>query len=118
MTQFLLKTLISAVIIAGVSELGKRSTVAAAVLASLPLTSMLAMMWLYHDTKDTAKVAALSHGIFWAVLPSLLFFIALPLFLKTGKGFWWAMAGASAAMVTAYAAYVWALPKLGVRPLS
>lgn len=114
MAHFLLKTLISALIVAGASELGKRSSVAAAVVASLPLTSMLAMMWLYQETKDTAKVAGLSNGIFWAVLPSLLFFILFPILLKTGRSFWWAMAGSSAVMIAGYLLYVWVLRKFGV----
>src|SRR5690349_12496787 len=71
MTQYIIKLLISAAIIVAVSEVSKRSSLIGGLLASLPLTSFLAMLWLYKDTKDTAKVAALSMSIFWLVLPSL-----------------------------------------------
>lgn len=111
---FLIKTLITAVVIAGVSELAKRWTPVAAILASLPLTSILAMIWLYHDTRDSAKVIELSNGIFWAVLPSLLFFVALPLLLRAGLKFGLGMILASAIMFVGYTVYVAVLRKLGV----
>ena len=85
--NFLLKTLLTALLVAGISALGKRYTALAAILASLPLTSMLAMTWLYADTRDNQKIIELSKGIFWAVLPSLLFFLTLPVLLKWGVRF-------------------------------
>lgn len=59
-----------------------------AILASIPLVSVLAMLWLYIDTKDVAKVSSLSINIFWLVLPSLVLFIALPVMLKQGLNFY------------------------------
>ena len=82
---FALKLILSAVIIAGASELGKRSTLVGALLISLPLSSMLALTWLYAETKDTVRVAAMSSGIFWGVFPSLLFLFVLPTLLKRLK---------------------------------
>jgi hypothetical protein len=82
MMQFWAKTLISALMIAGISELGKRSPVMGGLLASLPLTSLLAMIWLYLETRNPLTVAQLSTSILWLVLPSLLLFIALPALLK------------------------------------
>jgi hypothetical protein len=111
---FLIKTLITALVIAGVSEIAKRWTPVAAILASLPLTSILAMIWLYHDTHDVAKITELSNGIFWAVLPSLLFFVVLPVLLKMGVKFGLAMVLASAIMFVGYTIYVMVLRKLGV----
>ena len=86
--QFLLKTLVSALLIGGASELGRRSTLAGAVLVSLPLTSLLALIWLWHDTGDGARIAAFSTDILWLVPASLLLFIALPLAMRCGLGFW------------------------------
>lgn len=111
---FLVKIIITALVIAGVSELAKRWTPVAAILASLPLISILSMIWLYHDTHDSTKIIALSNGIFWAVLPSLLFFIALPILLKAGVKFGFAMVLASAIMFVGYAVYVALMRKLGV----
>ena len=71
----------------------------AAILASLPLTSLLAFIWLYGETGDTGKIASLSVSIFWYVLPSLVLFIALPLLLARGIDFWLSLLIASAADV-------------------
>lgn len=111
---FLIKTLITALVIAGVSELAKRWAPVAAILASLPLISILSMIWLYHDTHDGSKIIALSNGIFWAVLPSLLFFIALPILLKVGVRFGLSMVLAVTIMVVGYTIYTAVLRKLGV----
>lgn len=88
MWAYTFKVIISAVVLVAVAEIGKRSSLWGAALASLPLTSLLAFVWLYIDTSDIQKVSALSHGIFWLVLPSLVLFIALPLLLRSGVGFW------------------------------
>lgn len=113
--QFLLKVILSALIVAGVSELGQRYTLFAAVLASLPLTSILAITWLYYDTRDTAQVMQLTQSIFWVVLPSLVFFLVLPLLLKAGVGFFSALLASSAVMVVTYWLYTLLLTRLGVR---
>ena len=102
---FLLKVLISALLIAGASELGKRSTFAGALLISLPLSSMLVLSWLYLETKDAVRVAHMATGIFWAVLPSLLFFLVLPALLKRDWSYWPALAAAAGVMAAGYAAY-------------
>lgn len=88
---FALKTLITALMVAGISELARRHSLIAAALASLPLTSILAMIWLYHDAQDTQKICELSIDILWMVIPSLLFFVMLPLFIRLGYRFYPAM---------------------------
>ena len=112
--QFVLKVLISALLIAGVSEVSKRSTVAGGILASLPLTSLLALTWLYWDTRDPVKVLNLSLQIFWAVIPSLIFFLILWALLKNGQRFVLALALSCVATALSYALYVFILRKLGV----
>ena len=113
--EFIIKIIVSALTIAGVSELGKRYTPVAAILASLPLTSILAMIWLYRDTKDVQKISSLSTGIFWAVLPSLLFFLVLPVLLKKGVQFPWAMLISAAVMFVGYTLYGFLLSRLGIK---
>lgn len=105
-----LKFGLSAAVLVMVSEIAKRSSIWAALVASLPLTSLLAFVWLYIDTKDTQKIATLSSDIFWLVIPSLALFPVLALLLRSGVSFWWAMAGAIAATLLAYAITVYFLP--------
>ena len=111
MLYIIFKTVLTAVIVVGVSELAKRYSTFAAILASLPLISILAMIWLYVDTKD---VIDLSHGIFWLVLPTLLFFVLLPILLKTQLGFWLSMFFSCLAMVIFYFLFVIVGRKIGL----
>jgi len=114
MTRIIFKILLTAVIVTAVSELAKRLTWMGAILAALPLTSILALIWLYSDTQDVKRVSDLSTGIFWAVLPSLLFFLVLPLLLKNGFKFVTAMGMSCVLMVMSYTVYIWMIKKLGV----
>jgi hypothetical protein len=115
MLQYAVKVIVSALAIVAVSEIGKRNAFWAAALASLPLISLLAFVWLYLDTGDIEKVAALSHGVFWLVLPSLVLFIILPLLLRGGLGFWLSLGIACIATAAAYLGMVKLLALLGVR---
>jgi len=83
----IIKTLISALVIVAVSEIAKKYTWAAAVIVSIPLTSLLAFIWLYFDTKDTQKVIDLSLSTIVMTLPSIVFFLILPLMLKLKHSF-------------------------------
>jgi hypothetical protein len=103
--RYIFKLIISAVIIVAVSEISKRSTAFAAIVASLPLTSILAMVLLYNDTSDGAKVAELSTGILGAIIPSLVLFIVLPILIKKGIAFYPSMALSCAATASAYFIY-------------
>jgi len=83
-------------------------------LASLPLTSLLAFVWLYLETGDIQKISTLSQGIFWLVIPSLLLFVLLPLMLRAGWGFWVSLAAASCATAIGYVCMVWVLARAGI----
>ena len=88
MLYYALKVIISAIVIVAIAEIAKRNTGLAALVASLPLTSLLAFIWLHIEGAEVSQIADLSKQIFWFVLPSLLFFVLLPIFLKHGLGFW------------------------------
>jgi hypothetical protein len=77
-----IKTLITALVVVGASELAKRHTLASALLISLPLTSILALIWIYYESKDTQQVITMSYSVFWLVIPSLAFFLLLPGLLR------------------------------------
>jgi len=100
-----LKTMLTALIVVGASELAKRVPFFAALLISLPLMSILALSWLYIDTHDSAKVSALSWQILGLVPPSLIFFAAVPWGMRAGLAFPFAMLAACA--VTALTYWLW-----------
>lgn len=109
----ILKAVVSGAIIAAASEAARRSSLLGAVLISLPLMSILAIVWLYRDTRDTGEVAALSWSILWVIVPSLVFFVVLPLALRSGLSFWVALALACVATAGGYGAWIWGARRLG-----
>lgn len=109
-----LKVLLTSVLVVAVSEAAKRSALFGAIIASIPLTSVLAMIWLYIDTGDTEKVARLATGIFWLVLPSLVLFIALPILLRAGVEFYASLGASVALTVGAYFAMIYTLRFAGI----
>tara|TARA_R100000027_G_C2251454_1_gene94450 strand:- start:9870 stop:10217 length:348 start_codon:yes stop_codon:yes gene_type:complete len=112
MIYVILKVALSAILIVAISEVAKRSSVFGALIASLPLTSLLALIWLYLDTGDSQKVGALASDILWLVIPSLLFFIALPVLLKGGLSFWWSLLFASLLTIAGYGLTTWIISRL------
>jgi hypothetical protein len=92
----------TALIVVIVSELAKRSTLAGAIVASIPTVSVLAMIWIYVETRDTGRLAAFSIDVVWLVLPSLMLFAVLPLMLRMGVGFWWSLGAGVGATALAY----------------
>jgi hypothetical protein len=100
---FVIKLVVSAAIVAAVSEIAKRSTMFGALVASLPLTSVLALIWLYRETGDADRIARLSSDILWLVLPSLVLFALLPVLLKRGMHFYSALGVAGVATIISYA---------------
>ncbi|MBT9613566.1 MAG: DUF3147 family protein [Burkholderiales bacterium] len=112
--HYTIKVALSAGVIVAVAEIAKRSSFWAAALASLPLTSLLAFVWLYLETGDIQKITALSQGIFWLVIPSLLLFVLLPVMLRAGWGFWVSLAAAACVTALGYACMVWVLTRAGI----
>jgi len=112
---FATRVIASALIIAAISVISRRVPLFGAIIASLPLTSMLAMVWLYRDTRDAQQVIELSNAIFWMVVPSLVFFLTLSLLLKNRTEFWPALAGASVVMIVAYTVYLRLIAVFGIR---
>lgn len=110
----LLKALLSGAIIAIASEAARRSSLLGALLISLPLSSILAAIWLYRDTRDTAEVANLSWAILWVIVPSLVFFVVLPLALRSGMSFWASLLLACAATGASYAVWITAARRIGL----
>jgi len=104
MAALIVKLVVTALLVVAISELARRSTLAGALLASLPLTSLLALIWLYRDTGDAAQAADLARGIFWLVLPSLAFFVVFPAGVRAGWSFWTSMSAGVAATLAAYGA--------------
>jgi len=115
MTYLLIKALLSGVIIAAVSEIARRSAGFGALVASLPLVSLLAIIWLWRDTHDVSRVADQAQATIWYIIPSLAFFFALPWLLRRGTEFWTALFVAGALTIVSYGAFILVAPRVGIR---
>jgi len=114
MLYYILKFFVSAFIIVLISEIAKRHSGFAALVASLPLTSLLAIIWMHFDGAESTQIAELSGQIFWLVLPSLLLFLLLPVLLKQGLGFWPSIGLSMTVTITCYFLLLPLLRRVGV----
>jgi hypothetical protein len=115
MLAFWIRALLSGVIVAAVSTVARRFPAAGALIASLPLVSVLGMIWLWHDRPDAPNMAAHAEATFWYVLPSLPMFLLIPALLRRGIDFWPALIAGCALTILAYLATVLIAARFGVR---
>jgi hypothetical protein len=115
MLYLVVKALISGAVVAAVSEIAKRYPGLGGMVASLPLVSVLGMMWLWTDTHDPGRMADHAQGTFWFVLPSLPMFLLIPYMLRRGADFWVALGLGCALTMALYLGMVWIGPRFGLR---
>ena len=105
---FIIKVLISALLIGAISEIAKRNPTMGALVASLPLVSILAVIWLWRETQDPVLIASHLTSTFWLVLPSLPMFLLIPMLLRSGMGFWGALLAGILLTIALYGVGIWA----------
>lgn len=115
MLYTVIKILITSGLVVAISEIAKRSSMMAGILASIPLISVLGFIWLYLDTKEVEKISNLSISIFWLVIPSLALFVTLPILLKKGIGFYPGLGIATSVTVVCYYLMIVVLGKFGIK---
>lgn len=115
MLYLVLKAAISGILIAAASTLAKRYPGFGALIASLPLVSVLGMIWLWGEKPDAANMAAHAQATFWYVLPSLPMFLLIPALLRHGVAFWLALALGCALTIVLYLAMTWLAPRIGLQ---
>ena len=115
MGYLILKAALSGILIAVASEVARRWPGWGALIVSLPLVSLLTFMWLWVDTRESARIAELSQSTFWFFLPSMPLFLVLPALLRSGVSFWLALLGACALTIALYGALILVAPRLGIR---
>lgn len=115
MLYLIIKAAISGIIVALVSEIARKSPGIGALVASLPIISILGMIWLWRDTGDPARLAAHARATFWFVLPSLPMFLLVPVLLRGGVGFYPALLAGCILTIGLYLALVWLGSQIGLR---
>jgi hypothetical protein len=115
MLWLLIRALLSGAIVTAVAFVAKRSPSVGGLIASLPLISVLGMIWLWHDTHDNARMAEHARSTFWFVLPSLPMFLLIPALLRRGHNFYGALLAGCVLTMLLYALMLWVAPRLGLR---
>lgn len=115
MSYYLVKVSLTVLLVVVISEVAKRSSLIGGVLASIPIISVLAILWLYVETQNIDKVTQLASSVFWLVIPSLALFISLPLLLKAGVGFYTSLVLSIVITVLAYFLMITILNQFGIR---
>lgn len=115
MTWFILKAALSGLIIAAIAEIARRSPGFAALVASLPLVSVLGMIWMWQGGLSPERIADHATGTFWFVLPSLPMFLLMPWLMRSGFGFWTSLMAGCALTVLLYFLMLWIGPRLGLK---
>lgn len=113
MTYLMIKAAISGLVIALASETARRWPGLGALIVSLPLVSVLTMIWLWRDTGDPERLAAHAGATLWYVAPSLPMFVTIPLMLRAGWGFWPSLGFGCALTFVLYLFAVWLGRQLG-----
>ena len=109
------KALPAGAMIAAIAEIGRRLPATAAIVASLPLVSVLGMIFLWHARPDAENMAVHAQATFWYVLPSLPMFLLIPALLRAGLNFWLALAAGCVLTVVLYLLMMQIGPKFGLK---
>jgi len=115
LAYYITKLIITTFLIVLISEIGKRSSLAGAILAAIPLVSILAMTWMYVDTNDSSSAVAFSKNIIWLIAPSMTLFLVFPILIKKGFGFYPSMFVSVVMTIFAYYSVIFLLEKFGVK---
>lgn len=114
MTAFVIRAILSGLIVALIAMVARRSPAAGALIASLPLVSLLGMIWLWRDTRDATRLAAHAEATFYYVLPSLPMFLLIPWILRNGGNFWVAIGAGCVLTILLYLVTIVIAARFGV----
>ncbi|MBB4614749.1 DUF3147 family protein [Novosphingobium taihuense] len=115
MMPLAIKALLSGILIAIISEIGRKLPTVGALVASLPLISVLGMVFLWNARPDPENMAIHAEATFWYVLPSLPMFLLIPAMLRHGVSFWIALVAGCLLTVLLYLAMMHLAPRFGLK---
>jgi len=115
MVESIIRVAITAVMIFALTEIAKRSAFMAAIVASSPIATIGACLWLYSEKQPISHITNFAWQTTLLLPPSIIFFIGFPLALKKGMALSIAMPLFVGIMFIAYAAYIFTLQRFGFR---
>jgi hypothetical protein len=114
-SAFIIRALLSGMIVAAIALIAKRSPALGGLVASIPLVSTLGMIWLWRDTKDSELVADYVGSAFWYFLPSMPMFLLIPTLLRNGVNFWIALGAGCVLTILLYLITISIAARFGIR---
>ena len=114
MSLLITKYAVTALVIVLVSEIAKRSDRAGALIASLPLVTVMVMIWLHLEKQPTPKIANHAYYTFWYVLPTMPMFLLMPWMMNRGVGFWPSLLAGCGLTLVCFAAAAIVLKRFGI----
>lgn len=113
MAWLVIKYLLTSVVVVGVSEFAKRSDRIGALIAALPMVTVLALIWLHVENQPQARIANHAWYTFWYVVPTLPMFLVFPALLPR-LGFWPTLAACIVLTIVCFAAFALLMKRFGV----
>ena len=110
--RFVIRLLISIGIIILCSQIGRKLPTLAGLIAVMPLTGLIVLLWLYSDNPaNSAVLTDYTKGALWGIIPSTLFFLAAFLCFKKNLPLWLILSISFAIWLTAAAIHQYLLNK-------
>ncbi len=113
MTYTIIKYLITAAVVVIISEFAKTSDKLGGLIASLPLVTVLTLIWLYVEKQPVSKIANHAYYTFWYVIPTLPMFLLFP-YLLPKIGFWPTLFACIILTLVIFYLYAMALKNIGI----
>ena len=109
------KIALTALIIFSIAQVSERSTLMAAILASIPIVTVLSMMMMHHEGQSAVEISGFAKDIVWLLIPSLLLFIVMPWLIESRSwDFYPALAAGMACTITGYFLMVQMMDRFGL----
>ncbi|MBT8036707.1 MAG: DUF3147 family protein [Verrucomicrobiae bacterium] len=113
----LIKYLITAGLIVLISQVAKWNDKLGALIAALPMVTVLAMTWMFFDFKgqeQTEKIANHAYYTFWYVIPTLPMFLLMPWMLRKGIHYGFCLLGGCVLTAVLFVLTAWLMKRFGV----
>jgi len=114
MAMLIAKYAVTAFIVVLVSEIAKRTDKVGALIASLPVATILIMVWLHVENQPAGKISSYAYYTFWYVLPTLPMFLLMPWMLNRGIHFWWTLAAGCVLTILSFVGLAYAVKRFGL----
>ena len=114
MLVLIIKYAVTAFVIVAVSEIAKRADRLGALISSLPLVTIMIMIWLHLENQKAEKIANHAYYTFWYVLPTMPMFLLMPWMLGRGVHFWWSLGASALLTIACFAVTAVVMKRFGV----